>query len=93
MRIKQTYGNQKMKAVCKAIADKIAVEDGPRDGVKAFEELVANGGKWSTSPNSFLNAPGLHSASSSDYQYRNASAVPNAPPIVQLQSQRRKHHA
>lgn len=77
-RINQTFGNQKMKAVCKAIADKIAAEDGLADGVRAFEELVANGGKWSTSPSSSLLKPGLHSASDSDYMYRNATAVPNA---------------
>jgi len=68
-RIKEAARTDSMRVKCKEIADGIAREDCLRDGVAAFEELAANGGKWGTATS------GLTSASQTNHQFEKASVA------------------
>jgi len=70
-RIKAAGTTDSMRVKCKEIADSIAREDGLSNGVKAFEELAANGGKWKAA------TPGLTSASQNSKQFQHATAALN----------------
>jgi len=70
-RIKAAATTDSMRIKCKEIADGIASEDGLKDGVRAFEELAANGGKWATA------TPGVTSASQNNKQFQHSTAALN----------------
>jgi len=72
-RIMSAATTDSMRIKCKEIADAIAQEDGLADGVRAFEELAANGGKWSSK----TATPGVSSASKNQRQYQNSAAALN----------------
>jgi len=70
-RILSAATTDSMRIKCKEIADAILQEDGLQDGVRAFEELAANGGKWKTA----TATQGASSASKNQHQYQSATAA------------------